>query len=223
MSQLCQKNILNLKLSLFLGITLILLFSVITPVIAAEKLKGVKYVLNCSECHGFDGNSNEGKWPNIAGLSPVYLKKQLLDFKSGMRKNEEMSDVVQHFPSDEILGELAEYFSMQKSININTKEKIASYRKVDLKLGEEIYRGKRIEYGIPGCQACHGFSGEGDKKGKYPKLQNQHMDYLVLQMKHFRSKERSNDQPAMMRNISRMMDDEDIESVAAYIALMGVQ
>lgn len=217
-----RQNILVVVKPAFMAVLCLIMLNTYND-IAAKELKGMKYVLNCSECHGFDGNSNDGKWPNIAGLSQIYLKKQLLDFKSGLRKNKEMSDVVQHFPSDEILGELAEYFSMQTGINTNTKEKIARYKKVDLKLGEDIYLGKRIEYGIPGCQACHGLNGEGDKEGKYPKLKNQHVDYLVLQMKLFRSKERSNDRPAMMRNVSRMMDEEDIESVAAYIALMSVQ
>jgi len=49
------------------------------------------------------------------------------------------------------------------------------------------------------------------------------MDYIVKQMQMFRSKERKNDTPAQMRNIARQMDDEDIESVAAYIAYMSVQ
>ena len=42
-------------------------------------------------------------------------------------------------------------------------------------------------------------------------------------MKLFRSKERSNANPAMMRNIAMVMDDEDIESVAAYIITLTKQ
>jgi len=40
-------------------------------------------------------------------------------------------------------------------------------------------------------------------------------------MKLFRSKERTNDSPPMMQNIAMLMDDEDIESVAVYIASVG--
>lgn len=201
----------------------LLFFLVIVGSSAAADLKGLKYILNCSECHGFDGNSSDGKWPSLAGLNKKYLKKQLLDFQSGLRKNKEMNEVIQYFPSDKELNEVADFFSKQKAINPNNKKRILANPVVKLKLGEEIYRGKRFEYGIPGCEACHGVNGSGDAEGKYPRLKSQQMEYLVQQMKLFRSKKRSNDQPAMMRNIAMMMDDEDIESVAAYIALIGIQ
>ena len=60
----------------------------------------------------------------------------------------------------------------------------------------------------------------GDKEGKFPRLVGQNMDYLIKQMELFRSKERNNDSPPQMRNIAQEMDDEDIASVAAYIAYM---
>ena len=42
-------------------------------------------------------------------------------------------------------------------------------------------------------------------------------------MQMFCSKERNNDTPAQMINIARQMDDEDIESVSAYISYMSVR
>ncbi|MEE9309876.1 MAG: c-type cytochrome [Cocleimonas sp.] len=184
---------------------------------------GSRYVLNCADCHGFDGNSTDPQWPNIAGLNKDYLTRQLLDFKSGKRVNEEMTQIVNEFPSDKELASLAGYFSEQKMINSNTETVIKSFPKSDLKLGEDIYSGKRIEYGIPACSACHGKDGMGDKEGKYPRLAGQHMGYIINQMEHFRSKDRSNDSPAQMQNITMQMDDEDIASVAAYIAYMSAE
>ncbi len=190
----------------------------------AEKgVDGFRYILNCSECHGFEGNSVDPQWPNIAGLNKNYITRQLEDFKSGKRVNEEMTRIVREFPSDTELVSLADYFSKQKIQNPNTPNTIKKYKLVDLKLGEEIFTGKRIEYGIPACSACHGEDGMGDKLGKFPQLVGQYMDYTIKQMKLFRSKERKNDTPAQMRNIASQMDDEDIESVAAYIAYIGVK
>lgn len=188
-----------------------------------ESGDGSRYILNCSECHGFDGNSISPEWPNIAGLNKSYMIRQLKDFKEGKRANEEMTQIVKEFPSDKELASLANYFSKQKIINPNTPEIIKQYTLVDLKLGEEIFTGKRIEYGIPACSACHGKEGLGDKEGKFPRLVGQHMAYTIKQMKLFRSNERSNDTPAQMRNIALKMDDEDIESVAAYIAYMSIE
>lgn len=185
-----------------------------------SEIDGSIYILNCSECHGFDGNSLSQEWPNIAGLSEQYIIRQLNDFKTGKRINDEMMQVVREFPSNKELTSLARYFSKQKMVNKNTPKSIKAHEFVDLKIGEEIFTGKRIEYGIPACSACHGKDGMGDKEGKFPRLVGQNMDYLIKQMELFRSKQRSNDIPPQMRNIAQEMDDEDIASVAAYIAYM---
>ncbi len=184
------------------------------------EVDGSRYILNCSECHGFDGNSPNQEWPNIAGLNEQYITRQLEDFRTGKRINEEMTQIVREFPSSKELASLAKYFSRQKMLNKNTPESIKNHEFVDLKIGEEIFTGKRIEYGIPACSACHGKDGMGDGSGKYPRLVGQNMDYIIKQMELFRSKERSNDIPPQMRNIAKQMDDEDIASVAAYIAYM---
>ncbi len=180
----------------------------------------------CSACHGIDGNSKNAQWPSIAGLNEKYILKQLKDFKNGSRISPEMESVVKSFESDKELAAFAKYFSKQKVkpisspiIRSDTKNKL-----VDLKLGKELFSGKCIEYGIPACTACHGHQGQGgiDKKGNiYPRLINQYEEYNVKQLKLFRANKRINDSPAMMRNIALMMDDEDIESVAAYIASLG--
>ncbi len=185
-----------------------------------EKVDGSRYILNCAECHGFDGNSTTLEYPSIAGLNEKYIIRQLDDFKTGKRVNEEMTQIVREFPSDKELAGLASYFSKQEMVNQNTPASIKNHEFVDLKIGEEIFTGKRIEYGIPACSACHGEDGMGDEAGVFPRLVDQQMDYIILQMEHFRTKERSNDTPPQMQNIAKQMDDEDIASVAAYIAYM---
>jgi cytochrome c553 len=187
---------------------------------AEEDIDGLLHILNCSECHGFDGNSSDQAKPNLAGLNEQYIIRQLDAFKEGTRIDEDMEQVVREIPSDKELQGLAIYFSKQKMINKNTPKSIKNHELVDLKIGKEIFTGKRIEYGIPACSACHGKDGMGDEEGKYPRLMGQNMDYIIKQMELFRSKDRSNDTPPQMRGIAGLMDDEDIASVAAYIAYM---
>ena len=134
-----------------------------------------------------------------------------------------MTQIVREVPSDKELASLAGFFSSQKMVNQNTPESIKNHEFVDLKIGEEIFTGKRVEYGIPACSACHGKDGMGDKTGVFPRLAGQQMDYIIKQMEDFRSEERSNDSPAQMRNIAKQMDDEDIASVAAYIAYLKLK
>ena len=185
-------------------------------------------IQKCSACHGISGNSRNAQWPNIAGLNKSYILKQLEDFKRGTRINPEMELVVKSLTSDEELSALALYFSQQKITPINDSIMIkdASRKLVDLKLGKELFIGERLEYGIPACTACHGDQGQGsiDKKGRiYPRLTDQYQQYSIKQLKLFRASKRSNDSPAMMRNIASMMDDEDIASVVAYIARLNSQ
>jgi cytochrome c553 len=42
----------------------------------------------CAACHGADGNSLSGLFPNLAGQSWRYIYMQLKDFKEGRRSND---------------------------------------------------------------------------------------------------------------------------------------
>jgi len=64
----------------------------------------------CSVCHGVDGLAKIPEAPNLAGQSESYLTEQIAAFKSGERKNEMMSVVVQDLsPTD--IENLAAYYS----------------------------------------------------------------------------------------------------------------
>ena len=54
----------------------------------------------CGVCHGVDGLAKIPEAPNLAGQSESYLTEQITAFKSGERKNEMMSVVVQDLSRD---------------------------------------------------------------------------------------------------------------------------
>ena len=64
----------------------------------------------CGVCHGVDGLAKIPEAPNLAGQSEGYLNEQINAFKSGERKNEMMSVVVQDLSPDDIEN-LAAYYS----------------------------------------------------------------------------------------------------------------
>jgi cytochrome c553 len=64
----------------------------------------------CAVCHGLDGLAKIPEAPNIAGQTESYLIEQITAFKSGERKNEMMSVVVQDL-SDTDIENLAAYYS----------------------------------------------------------------------------------------------------------------
>jgi len=68
------------------------------------------------------------------------------------------------------------------------------------------------------CQECHGPQGQGslsEPEGKFAKLAGQHPDYIVKQVRDFRSGARRNDVMAIM---ARSIDDADLADIAAYFA-----
>lgn len=161
----------------------------------------------CIACHGSDGNSVISLNPKLAAQHPEYIQKQLMEFKSGKRANAVMGGMAAGL-SDEDMKNLAAYFSSQKltlgSAKTNGKGS----------LGEKIYRGGIAATNVPACAACHGPTGAGLPK-QFPRLQGQHADYTLAQLKTFRTGERAN--APMMMTIATKMTDAEMAAVADYI------
>lgn len=67
------------------------------------------------------------------------------------------------------------------------------------------------------CAACHGDSGQGGKKGEYPRLAGQHVEYLADQLKKFKARKRINI-PMFPYTEERELPDEDIVHITAYLS-----
>jgi cytochrome c553 len=67
----------------------------------------------CASCHGMNGISQAGIFPNLAGQKAEYLIAQLTAFKSGERKsaNSAMMIPMAAGLSDQDMRDLAAYFS----------------------------------------------------------------------------------------------------------------
>lgn len=163
----------------------------------------------CAACHGADGNSANAQFPKLAGQSYAYLVKELEDFKSGARKNPIMNGMASGL-SDQDIKNLAAWFSSQK-----IKPGAAAPNLVAD--GRALYRGGDQSKGIPACAACHGPAGQGMGPAAWPALAGQHAQYLVTQLKAWRTGSRANDLNAMMRQVAHNLTDHEIEAVASYL------
>jgi cytochrome c553 len=67
----------------------------------------------CAGCHGEGGHSQQAVNPNLAGQHANYTKKQLMDFKSGARKNPTMNAMAAML-SDADMDNVATYLETQK-------------------------------------------------------------------------------------------------------------
>lgn len=172
---------------------------------ASDAAKMVTQV--CAACHGVDGNSIIALNPNLAGQTPEYITKQLKNFKSGERKNAVMGGIATTLSAED-MTDLGVYFGAQTAKNGKARSNGVG------SVGEKIYRGGIADAGVPACAACHGPTGAGIPV-RFPRLSGQHADYTLVQMKAFRTDERTN--APMMRVIAQKMTDQDMAAVSDYI------
>jgi cytochrome c553 len=163
----------------------------------------------CAACHAMDGNSAAAANPKLAGLNAEYLNKQLVEFKSGVRKNAIMAGIVANLSAQDMQN-LAAYYSAQQPKPGTSKDQQLAL------IGEKIYRGGVQGAGVPACASCHGPQGKGIPV-QFPRLAGQHGDYIYTQLNAFRLGTRANDGAKMMRTIATKMTDADMKAVSAYI------
>jgi cytochrome c553 len=167
----------------------------------------------CVACHGLDGMSPIPNNPNIAGMPPQYIAKQLQHYKEGSRKNAIMAGMAAGLsPADmKALGEY--YFAQRPKYNAVARDKALAEK------GQKIYRAGIAESKVPACAGCHGGAGAGIP-ALYPRLAGQWPEYSLAQLKAYASGERKH---PMMNTISTRMRDNDILAVSEYLAGMRPQ
>src|SRR5262245_49514106 len=119
--------------------------------------------LTCSACHGAAGNSRSDSMPIIAGMSPVYFKKQMDSYAAGKRPSPEMepyAKMVLVLGADDIAG----YFAQQK---MEPTPIVSS--------ADAIARGRTA---AAQCAICHGPEGKGDTAKQIPSLAGQPPGFL---------------------------------------------
>jgi cytochrome c553 len=172
----------------------------------------------CSNCHGVDGNSTSPNFPNLAGQTEPYTVEQLKSFRQHSRSDpagfEYMWGLSRHLTDDQING-LAAYFAGQKPA-----KHPAAAAGGQVSAGKKIYEDGVPAKNIPACHTCHGANGQGS--GQFPRLADQHADYLLKQLTVF---QRTDERPeaAMMKAIVHDLTEADMKDVAAFLQAMPAQ
>jgi cytochrome c553 len=169
----------------------------------------------CASCHGLDGVSKSPSFPRLAGQSRDYLVSQLSGFRAHKRADpagyEYMWGLTRHLSDEQIAG-LADYFSAQ------TPRANAPGHSAMTALGKSIYEQGEPARETPPCSSCHGAHGEG--MAIFPRLANQHSDYLVKQLLVFQKTEQRPGTP--MTQITHNLTHQEIDSVAAFLQGMPI-
>lgn len=159
----------------------------------------------CSECHLPSGAGQaDGTMPQLAGQHRSVLIKQMMDIRSGIRRNAAMYPYVASLETPQELADVAGYIEGLPIPGDNGRG-----------AGESLGRGKKLY--SEHCESCHGASGEGRAEAFYPKLQGQHYRYLIRQLIDIAGGRRGNANPAMVEAIADFSA-RDVASVADYVS-----
>ena len=177
---------------------------------AGDAAAGQAKAAVCGACHGPDGNSPAPNFPKLAGQGERYLTKQMHDIKDGKRTVLEMTGLLTNL-SDQDLADIAAYYSSQKN-TVGAADPALVAR------GAELFRGGKLEEGMPACTGCHSPDGQGNAPAGFPHLGGQHAGYIEKQLTAFREGDRTNDGDTMvMRSIAAKLSNKDIKALASYI------
>lgn len=175
--------------------------------VAADRIEEI-ITTQCATCHGAQGQASSPIFPSLAAQNRDYLIKQLKDFKSGKRKSETMTPQVANLSTQDMEG-LGTFFASKPA-------KVHRVADEDLlAVGRYIYMKGNSYSGVPACAGCHGDKGQGS--AQLPRLAGQNSRYLLLQLKEFNQRTRSNDNEAMHLVASRLSELES-KAVSDYLA-----
>jgi cytochrome c553 len=112
---------------------------------------------------------------------------------------------------DQDLADIAAYFSSQKgSVGAADPKLVAA--------GEALFRGGKLDQGMPACTGCHSPNGAGNPAAGFPHLGGQNATYVAKQLTAFREGDRTNDgDTVVMRTIASKLSNKDIAALSSYI------
>ncbi len=158
----------------------------------------------CAGCHGDNGISQTENIPSLAGQQDQFIQWQLVFFRSGARKNEQMQPIVEQITNEDIRN-LGAYFA-----SLTPPKPPASDDNPDLsKKGAQAAVGRR-------CASCHTDSFAGTKA--VARIAGQREEYLVKALHDYKSGARSGGAGAAMSDVAYPLSDEEITALAHYLA-----
>ena len=158
----------------------------------------------CAACHGEAGISTTEAIPSLAGQPDLFTQWQLIFFRAGTRKNEQMQSIVEDITNDGIRN-LGAYFA-----SLTPPKDAAPDPDPGLSgKGKQSAAGRR-------CASCHLDTYAGTKA--VARIAGQREDYLLKALRDYKSGARSGGGMAAMAEVAYSLQDEEIVALAHYLA-----
>jgi len=171
---------------------------------AADVAAGKTKAEICAGCHGENGISQMDNIPSLAGQPDQFIQWQLVYFRAGSRKNEQMQPIVGDISNEDIRN-LGAYFASLTPPKAPERDDNPDLSKK----GAEAAVGRR-------CASCHTDDFAGTKA--VARLAAQREEYLLKSLRDFKSGLRSGGGQAVMADVAYPLSDEEIEALAHYLA-----
>src|SRR5436190_10492095 len=158
----------------------------------------------CSGCHGENGISQTENLPSLAGQPDQFIQWQLVYFRAGTRKNEQMQPVIEQINNEDIRNLGAYFASLTPPKNPKPDDDPDLSKK-----GAQAAAGRR-------CASCHTDSYAGTKA--VARVAGQREEYLVKALRDYKSGQRSGGGQAAMAEVAHPLSEEEITALAHYLA-----
>ena len=165
---------------------------------------GAEKAAICAGCHGENGISQTENIPSLAGQPDQFLQWQLVFFRGGARKNEQMQPIAEAIGNEDVrtLGAFFASLTPPKATTPDDNPDLS-------KKGAQAAVGRR-------CASCHTDSFAGTKA--VARLAGQREEYLVKALHDYKTGVRSGGAGAAMTDVAYPLNDEEIEALAHYLA-----
>ena len=170
---------------------------------AADIAAGKQKAELCTSCHGEGGISQTENIPSLAGQLDQFIQWQLVYFRAGTRKNEQMQPIVEQLSNEDIRN-LGAYFASLTPPKGKPDDNPDLSRK-----GAQAAAGRR-------CASCHTESYAGTKA--VARVAGQRQEYLLKALHDYKSGVRSGGGQAAMADVAYSLSEEEIEALAHYLA-----
>ncbi len=170
---------------------------------AADIAAGRQKAELCVGCHGESGISQMENIPSLAAQLDQFIQWQLVFFRAGTRKNEQMQPIVEQLNNEDIRNLGAYYASLPPA-------KPKADDDPDLsKKGAQAAVGRR-------CASCHTDTYAGTKA--VARVAGQREDYLLKALRDYKTGVRAGGAMAAMADVAFPLSEEEIEALAHYLA-----
>lgn len=174
-----------------------------SPAHAADIAAGKEKAALCVSCHGERGISQTDNIPSLAAQPDLFIQWQLVFFRAGTRKNEQMQPIVEQLNNEDIRNLGAYFASLPPKASTPDDDPDLS------KKGAQAAAGRR-------CASCHTDTYAGTKA--VARVARQREEYLVKALRDYKSGVRAGGAMAAMADVAYALSEEEIEALAHYLA-----